>query len=175
MMHGNTKLVLVSGSGPITLDSILQAICRIRKAPSRDKDQLSLSAALDSLYSNLSTINHFLIPDEHLSDAAQHYAGSSSLSLENLAGIALAIARAYSFIHTNPKCIYIHGSVGAGKSMLMDTFYQTCNTGFANDVVQYDPITMKCMRCDFNEFMLDVHQPIHAYKKSIHELIRFHQ
>jgi predicted ATPase len=31
--------------------------------------------------------------------------------------------------------------------------------------VQYDPITMKCMRCDFNEFMLDVHQPIHAYKK----------
>jgi predicted ATPase len=104
-----------------------------------------------------------LIPDEHLSDAAQHYAGSSSLSLENLAGIALA--RAYSFIHTNPKGIYIHGSVGAGKSMLMDSFYQTCNTGFANDVVQYDPITMKCMRCDFNEFMLDVHQPIHAYKK----------
>ena len=104
-----------------------------------------------------------MIPDEHLSDAAQHYAGSSSLSLENLAGIALA--RAYSFIHTNPKGIYIHGSVGAGKSMLMDTFYQTCNTGFANDVVQYDPITMKCMRCDFNEFMLDVHQPIHAYKK----------
>ena len=49
--------------------------------------------------------------------------------------------------------------------MLMDAFYQTCNTGFANDVVQYDPITMKCMRCDFNEFMLDVHQPIHAYKK----------
>jgi protein AFG1 len=42
--------------------------------------------------------------------------------------------------------------------MLMDTFY-------ANDVVQYDPITMKRMRCDFNEFMLDVHHRIHAYKK----------
>jgi protein AFG1 len=42
--------------------------------------------------------------------------------------------------------------------MLMDTFY-------ANDVVQYDPITMKCMRCDFNEFMLDVHHRIHAGKE----------
>jgi hypothetical protein len=83
MMHGNTISVWQWAN-----HSILQAICRIRKAPSRDKDQLSLSAALDSLYSNLSTINHFLIPDEHLSDAAQYYAEISSLSLENLAGIA---------------------------------------------------------------------------------------
>jgi predicted ATPase len=121
MMHGNTKLVLVSGSGPITLSY----------------KQYVKSGRLH-VETRTSFHNHFLIPDEHLSDAAQHYAGSSSLSLENLAGIALAIARAYSFIHTNPKCIYIHGSVGAGKLMLMDTFYQTCNTGFANDVVQYE-------------------------------------
>jgi hypothetical protein len=93
----------VSDSGPITLS--YKQYVKSGKLH-LDKDQLSLSAALDSLYSSLSTINHFLIPDDHLSDAAQHYADaeSSSLSLENLAGIALA--RAYSFIHTNPKGIY---------------------------------------------------------------------
>ncbi|KAL3797650.1 hypothetical protein HJC23_013482 [Cyclotella cryptica] len=132
-----------------------------------DNDQLSLGAALDSLYFHLSspTSERFLIPDHHLDQAARYYAGSSSLSLEHLPGIA--IATAHSFVHSSPKGIYIHGSVGVGKSMLMDLFYQTCHSGMTEDqdhAVHYKPIQRKCMRCHFHEFMLDVHQRIHFYK-----------
>ncbi|KAL7512073.1 hypothetical protein ACHAXN_009010 [Cyclotella atomus] len=130
-----------------------------------DQNQLSLSAALDSLYTNLSLPNsdRFLLPDDQLHNAASYYAGSSSLSIDNFAGIAFA--KAYSYVNIPSKGIYIHGSVGVGKSMLMDLFYQTCTSGFNTDTIQYHPIKRKCMRVHFHEFMLDVHQRIHAYKK----------
>lgn len=132
-----------------------------------DQNQLALSAALDSLYSQLSSSSsssRFLIPDDQLHHAASYYAGSSSLfSFDNLTGVAFA--KAHSYIHTPPKGIYIHGSVGVGKSMLMDLFYQTCNSGFSSETVQYESIKRRCMRIHFHEFMLDVHQRIHAFKQ----------
>ncbi|GIX86375.1 hypothetical protein CDAR_590441 [Caerostris darwini] len=48
--------------------------------------------------------------------------------------------------------IYLFGSVGCGKTMLMDLFYENC------------PLEKK-KRTHFNSFMLDVHSRIHAYKK----------
>lgn len=130
-----------------------------------DQNQLSLSAALDSLYSNLSSpdSDRFLIPDGQLQYAARYHGGSWVLSMNNFADIALA--KAHSFIYTPPKGVYIYGSVGVGKSMLMDLFYETCKSGFASDTAQYHPIKRKCLRCHFHEFMLDVHQRIHEYKK----------
>ena len=130
-----------------------------------DQNQLSLSAALDSLYSNLTSPNNdrFLIPDDQLDHAAQYYGGSSKLTMLNFADVTLA--KVHSLIYSPPKGVYIHGSVGVGKSMLMDLFYETCKSGFASDTVQYHPIKRKCLRCHFHEFMLDVHQRIHAYKK----------
>ncbi|KAL7487542.1 hypothetical protein ACHAW6_015932 [Cyclotella cf. meneghiniana] len=136
-----------------------------------DHDQLSLGAALDSLYFQLSSpaSHRFLIPDDHLDHAARYYAGSSPAfsSFGNLAGIA--VAAAHSLVHhSSPKGIYIHGSVGVGKSMLMDLFYQTCSSGLVhdtNDEIQYNPIQRRCKRRHFHEFMLDVHQRIHTYKK----------
>ena len=147
-----------------------------------DKNQLSLSAALDSLYSSLasSKSDRFIIPDEQLHHAAKYYSsiGSSSssylssLSAQNFAGFAAAAA--HSFVNPSPQGIYVHGPTGVGKSMLMDLFYQTCNTGYIGDsieddinnaaIIQYKPIKRTCMRCHFHEFMLDVHQRIHIYK-----------
>ena len=49
-------------------------------------------------------------------------------------------------LHTSaPKGIYVHGSVGSGKTLLMDIFYKTATTA-------------KKQRIHFHQFMQDVHQ-----------------
>lgn len=51
-----------------------------------------------------------------------------------------------------PRGLYLHGSVGTGKSMLMDLF-------FANVTTQQK------RRVHFNKFMLEVHERIQAHKQ----------
>ncbi|GAB0093187.1 N2B [Sergentomyia squamirostris] len=53
-----------------------------------------------------------------------------------------------------PKGLYVHGSVGGGKTTLMDLFYDCC-TGIE-----------KKRRVHFNSFMTEVHSQIHTVKKS---------
>ncbi|XP_025016381.1 protein AFG1-like [Tetranychus urticae] len=52
------------------------------------------------------------------------------------------------------KGLYLYGSVGCGKTMLMDLFYQNCH------VDEYNK-----KRIHFHSFMLDVHSRIHEQKK----------
>ncbi|HEX2654435.1 MAG TPA: cell division protein ZapE, partial [Xanthobacteraceae bacterium] len=52
------------------------------------------------------------------------------------------------------KGIYIHGQVGRGKTMLLDLF-------FASSSVQ------RKRRAHFHEFMVDVHERVHAYRQKI--------
>jgi cell division protein ZapE len=52
------------------------------------------------------------------------------------------------------KGLYIHGSVGRGKTMLMDMFFDLA------------PIERK-RRAHFNEFMADVHNRIHAHRQKL--------
>lgn len=52
-----------------------------------------------------------------------------------------------------PKGLYIHGSVGGGKTTLMDLFYDCCTS-----------IDRK-KRVHFNSFMTDVHARIHDVKE----------
>ena len=54
-----------------------------------------------------------------------------------------------------PKGVYIWGSVGCGKTMLMDLFYVTC-----------DHLPKK-KRVHFHSFMLGVHKKIHALKQEL--------
>ncbi len=51
-----------------------------------------------------------------------------------------------------PLGLYIHGDVGRGKTMLMDMFY---------DLARIDPKT----RIHFHEFMQQVHQRVHHFRK----------
>lgn len=53
----------------------------------------------------------------------------------------------FSFV---PKGVYLHGSVGVGKTMLMDMFYEEV------------PIPKR--RLHFHDFMIDVHKRIHTAK-----------
>ncbi|ESO89353.1 hypothetical protein LOTGIDRAFT_183409 [Lottia gigantea] len=52
-----------------------------------------------------------------------------------------------------PQGLYLYGSVGCGKTMLMDMFHDSSSVD-------------KRQRVHFNKFMLDVHKRIHALKKS---------
>ncbi|KAL0267810.1 UNVERIFIED_CONTAM: hypothetical protein PYX00_009964 [Menopon gallinae] len=62
------------------------------------------------------------------------------------------------FVKTKtPKGLYVYGSVGGGKTMLMDLFFDVCET-------------KNKRRAHFNEFMNDVHNRIHEAKKSRQEV-----
>uniref|UniRef100_A0A336L0S1 CSON002543 protein n=1 Tax=Culicoides sonorensis TaxID=179676 RepID=A0A336L0S1_CULSO len=54
-----------------------------------------------------------------------------------------------------PKGLYIYGSVGEGKTMLMDLFFNCCIT------------IPKKSRVHFNSFMVDVHKQIHEVKQAL--------
>ncbi|KAI1294793.1 putative ATPase N2B [Halotydeus destructor] len=54
----------------------------------------------------------------------------------------------------SPKGLYLYGSVGCGKTMLMDLFYENCLISKSDK-----------RRVHFHSFMLDVHHRIHEFKK----------
>lgn len=56
-----------------------------------------------------------------------------------------------------PKGLYIYGSVGEGKTMLMDLFFDCCT------------MIPKKSRVHFNSFMVDVHKQIHDVKQKLLE------
>ena len=53
-----------------------------------------------------------------------------------------------------PKGLYLYGSVGCGKTMLMDLFYEKCSVPSSGR-----------KRIHFHSFMLDVHHRIHGQKQ----------
>ena len=50
--------------------------------------------------------------------------------------------------------LYLHGEVGRGKTMLMDLFFESC-------------AVRRKLRVHFHEFMADMHERIHAYRRKL--------
>jgi len=177
-LHRTAATLLRQRVGPISL------AFKRRVASSKrfrlDNEQLLLSSKLDDLYFSLTSTSssfhtRFFLPDQFLETAARHFGGSLNdnfTTTNNIAAIAMATAHSL-FVNNNyysqsqPRGgIYIHGSVGVGKSMMMDLFYSMCANGLSipEEDVHFYPIQRTHRRIHFHEFMLDVHQRIHNYK-----------
>eukprot|EP01063_Lacrimia_lanifica_P012043 TRINITY_DN18673_c0_g1_i1.p1 TRINITY_DN18673_c0_g1~~TRINITY_DN18673_c0_g1_i1.p1 ORF type:complete len:523 (+),score=175.93 TRINITY_DN18673_c0_g1_i1:69-1637(+) len=57
-----------------------------------------------------------------------------------------------------PRGLYIHGSVGIGKTMVMDMFFASCGDAAG--------VARTRRRVHFHEFMLDVHRRVHVARKA---------
>ena len=113
-----------------------------------DENQFRLIKLLNKISTHLvdkeekSKIPPHIIPVSEVTTAA-------TVAVENDGGephIEQAEARA--------RGLYIYGDVGIGKTVVMDMFYDNCN------------ITAK-KRVHFHQFMLDIHNRIHLYKKDL--------
>ncbi|WP_390377932.1 cell division protein ZapE [Alteromonas sp. MTD1] len=123
----------------------------------QDNAQFALAAKLDALHESLTALPPVPVRTDKSTDSGS--ISRSSLLLRP----KQALASAQSFFQKKfylwsfgppPRGMYIHGSVGVGKSFLMDLFYALVNV---------PQITKR--RVHFHEFMLEVHHRIFVYKQ----------
>ena len=135
----------------------------------RDDAQVALAAKFDALYEFLAS----LPPVPVRTDDPTESSGTNKNPLLLL--LARSLASAQSFLRKKlnlwffcppPRGMYIHGTVGVGKTFLMDLFYASFTDGDSccnNDSHKHAKITKR--RVHFHEFMLDVHRRIFVYKQ----------
>jgi protein AFG1 len=141
----------------------------------RDDAQVALAAKFDALHESLAS----LPPVPVRTDDPTESSCTSSNPLLLL--LSRYLASAQSFLRKKfhlwsfgppPRGMYIHGSVGVGKSFLMDLFYASvtvpdddscCNNDTHSHSHKHAKITKR--RVHFHEFMLDVHHRIFVYKQ----------
>jgi protein AFG1 len=141
----------------------------------RDAAQVALATKLDSLHGELKVASlqlprsnniaqklraEYLKSSPHHQHQHQHYHQDSNvLTRSIIKKIASAKRRLQSFFFAPPKGMYIYGSVGVGKSFLMDLFFDSLD----------DDDTITCIRnkrrVHFHEFMLHVHARMFEWKK----------
>ena len=135
-----------------------------------DAEQLDLAHRLDRLRQDLIQSDASVIPASKLS--VDLFADAKPKGIvekaQRMAQQTLFQLRYPSSRRSTPKGIYIHGSVGVGKSFLMDLFVDTMqpppspeNTANNNALLHNRPVR----RIHFHEFMLDVHDRIHRFKQ----------
>jgi peroxisome-assembly ATPase len=144
----------------LTITSTTKALMLSRKLR-HDEDQLNLALRLDQLRVALSATDAGVIAGDRLSADMFSDAKPKGLVATAQAFVrkATKIGPFNTSIHTTPRGIYIHGSVGVGKSFLMDLFAASMKKEHASIGRR------KIRRCHFHEFMLDVHERIHHQKK----------
>jgi protein AFG1 len=135
-------------SGPVTAAYLRKVETG---AVRKDVTQVALAGKLDSLRSELASL------PATKNDTAQQLSATYLSSTQGDAltrSIASAKRKLKSlFSKPTPQGMYIYGSVGVGKSFLMDLFFDTIDD------------TTRKQRVHFNEFMLHVHDRIFQLKK----------
>jgi protein AFG1 len=137
----------------------------------RDDAQLALVAKFDALNESIASLPKVFIHSKYPTQS--NSANSSPLLLL----LSRFQARMQSFLRKKfhfwyfgppPRGMYIHGSVGVGKSFLMDLFYASVNVPDDGSCCNNDPhkhVKITKRRVHFHEFMLDVHHRIYVYKQ----------
>lgn len=139
----------------------------------RDDAQVALVAKFDALHESLAS----LPPVPTLAPIESSSKSSSPLLLllsRTLASMQSFLRKKFHlwFFGPPPRGLYIHGSVGVGKSFLMDLFYASvsvpdddfCRNNDAHSHTHTQAKVTK-RRVHFHEFMLDVHHRIFIYKQ----------
>ncbi|MBR7890299.1 cell division protein ZapE [Marinomonas sp. A79] len=134
----------------------------------RDDAQVALAAKFDALHKSLASLPPVPV---RTGDPTENSCTSRNPLLLLLTQF-LASSKTFlrkklhlCFYGPPPRGMYIHGTVGVGKSFLMDLFYASvtddscCN----NHSHKHTKITKR--RAHFHEFMLDVHHRIFVYKQ----------
>jgi protein AFG1 len=143
----------------------------------RDDAQVALAAKFDALHESLASLPPVPVRTD---DPTESSCTSSSPLLLLL---SRSLASAQSFLRKKfhlwsfgppPRGMYIHGSVGVGKSFLMDLFYASvtvpdddscCNNDTHTHTHSHKHAKITKRRVHFHEFMLDVHHRIFVYKQ----------
>lgn len=139
-------------TGPITL--AYEKLLKDGKLR-HDEDQWSLAGRLDHLHQSLAST------DARVRSSADLHTDMFTDTHHNTSLVQYVQQRFWkmsSFLlePTPPKGLYIYGPVGVGKSLLMDLFFEECQTISTQ---------RKQKRVHFHEFMLDVHSRIHSFKQ----------
>ncbi|XP_062551906.1 putative ATPase N2B [Armigeres subalbatus] len=148
-------LTRTSAGGLIASGSWKQCSCALVRWYSQQRSASAGQSPLDLLDGKLA--RNEIQPDDHqrqvtaalqaVYDSIQSYIPPKASS---------GLGKWFSFGKKDPKVkapkgLYIYGSVGGGKTMLMDMFYDCCSTDNKR-------------RVHFNSFMTDVHSKIHEIK-----------
>jgi len=113
----------------------------VQKSPLEVYEALLEAGTIEADQHQTEVVRHL----EELYGQVGHYTPSPPGPLSRWLGLKGAPA---------PLGLYLWGTVGTGKTMLMDLFYDTV------------PLQRK-MRVHFHSFMLDVHSRVHAHKASV--------
>lgn len=127
----HSKLHHLASNGPLA--TFEQRIASGELRP--DPHQTAVAEVLQSLYEQVHSRQPPQLPSK--SSFSWFFKGPSSSANANA--------------QSGPKGLYIHGSVGGGKTTLMDLFYDCCTVENRT-------------RVHFNSFMAKVHSQIHSVK-----------
>jgi len=147
----------------------------------KDSEQLNVARRLDELLQQIIQTDSNVVPasklevDWFFDHPPKNIMETIQIFWEN-SYRNLSLLQTFTTISSSgtPQGMYIFGSVGVGKSFLMDLFYEQLRQQLllsdnANQHhhhhQQQQQQQRKIRRCHFNEFMLDIHQRIHDLKQ----------
>jgi len=133
----------------------------------RDEVQTMLATKLDILYETLASSGFFHIHNSKVEEFHNNHLKKNVSLFDQVMNAARRSQQSLKLSHyfnslsssPRPRGLYIHGSVGIGKSLLMDMFYHEASTTLSSSS------RIKSRRVHFHEFMLDIHDRIHQFKQ----------